>query len=385
MADVFISYKWDDKDKVHPLVEWLESKLGIDVWIDWTGVRSEDMFNLEIKGAIRECKVFIFMYSKAHEVIDDPNNNWPYREITFASYLKKPIMFVELEDCILDDQYIFEFPHRQVRHTNNSQEMDELVKDVRRLLNLPQPDPMKPTDTEGNKTKSVPHPQPNPSQQGKTTNTVSVPTGSAYQPQSEGPTVTSKLHPQAIDLGLPSGTKWASFNVGATKPEECGGYYAWGETKEKKTYNWNTYDYCDGGDYCNVDEVYCFYLGSDISGTIYDVAHVKWGGNWRMPTIEQFEELLSNCHCTWTKQNGVNGRKFISKHNGKSIFLPAAGCRGGDLIFEVDTSGSYWSSTQVPSFSYFAHYFAFSSGFLHTFFCESFRDCGRPVRPVSMN
>ena len=77
MSDVFISYKWDDKDKVHSLVEWLESKLDIKVWIDWTGVRSEDMFSEHIEKAIRECKVFIFMYSKAHEVIKDFKIDWP--------------------------------------------------------------------------------------------------------------------------------------------------------------------------------------------------------------------------------------------------------------------------------------------------------------------
>ncbi|MBO4315774.1 MAG: hypothetical protein J5867_07425, partial [Prevotella sp.] len=81
---------------------------------------------------------------------------------------------------------------------------------------------------------------------------------------------------QAVDLGLPSKTKWASCNVGATKPEEYGGYYAWGETEEKEVYDESTYKYYQNDEYVN--------LGSDISGTEYDVAHVKWGGNWRMPT-----------------------------------------------------------------------------------------------------
>ena len=85
---------------------------------------------------------------------------------------------------------------------------------------------------------------------------------------------------EAIDLGLPSGTKWASCNVGATKPEEYGGYYSWGETEEKETYDWSTYIHCDGSSST------CHDLGSDISGTEYDVAHVKWGGKWCMPTLD---------------------------------------------------------------------------------------------------
>ena len=132
---------------------------------------------------------------------------------------------------------------------------------------------------------------------------------------------------EAVDLGMPSGTKWASCNVGATKPEECGGYYAWGETEEKVNYTDVTYLYSRGED-IDLDGEYeekerYKYLGPDISGTQYDVAHVKWGGDWRMPTMQQFKELLANCTSQWTSLNGKIGCKFISKINGSSIFFPA--------------------------------------------------------------
>ena len=91
---------------------------------------------------------------------------------------------------------------------------------------------------------------------------------------------------EAIDLGLPSGTKWASCNVGATKPEAYGCYFAWGETTEKEALDWATYIHCDGS------KDICHDLGESISGTEYDVANMKWGGNWQMPTLEQLEELL---------------------------------------------------------------------------------------------
>lgn len=141
-----------------------------------------------------------------------------------------------------------------------------------------------------------------------------------------------------VDLGLPSGTMWASFNVGASTPEEYGGYYAWGETEEKETYDWNTYNYSQNGSYIN--------LGSDISGTEYDVAHVKWGSNWCMPTSFEIKELLNNCTSEWTTLNGVNGLKFTGPNN-NSIFLPAAGLRTDGDLYYPGGSGFYWSSTQA--------------------------------------
>ena len=126
-----------------------------------------------------------------------------------------------------------------------------------------------------------------------------------------------------VDLGLPSGLKWATCNVGADSPEEYGDYYAWGETTTTKacsTLNQNI---------------------GDIKGTNRDVAHVKWCGNWRMPTIDEFKELIDECTWVWTTQNGKHGCKVIGP-NGNSIFLPAA---GGHLEDFDGPAGFYWSST----------------------------------------
>ena len=182
-------------------------------------------------------------------------------------------------------------------------------------------------------------------------------------------------HPHAIDLGLPSGTKWACSNVGATKPEEYGGYYAWGETEEKDVYSVDLYEYYQNGRYVN--------LGSDISGTDYDVAHVKWGGKWCMPTLDDIKELLDNCMSDWTMVSGVHGRKFTSKINGNSIFVPAAGSRWyGDLL-DAGEYGSYWSSTQDPGYSNHAYSLYFTSGY--AFWDSYYRIDGRCVRPVVRN
>ncbi len=181
-------------------------------------------------------------------------------------------------------------------------------------------------------------------------------------------------HPHAIDLGLPSGTKWACCNVGANKPEEAGGYYAWGETEEKDDYAESTYAYYKDGDYQN--------LGDDIAGTDdYDVAHVKWGGSWVMPSRKQQDELRENCTYEWTTVNGVKGGKFTSKKNGASIFLPAAGNRWGGGLYYAGSYGGYWSSTQDPSLSDNAYYLGFHSS--NADWYNYYRYGGHTVRPVS--
>ena len=178
---------------------------------------------------------------------------------------------------------------------------------------------------------------------------------------------------EAIDLGLPSGTKWASCNIGATRPEEYGGYYAWGETEEKSRYDWETYKYGSSRDNCQG-------IGKDIAGTQYDVAHVRWGGPWVMPSFDQIKELLANCSSEWTSLNGVDGRKFTGP-NGNSIFLPAAGDRRSGGLYIVGSGGYYWSSTQNPSYSYSAYGIYFISGSVYPY--SGHRLGGRSVRPVS--
>ena len=190
--------------------------------------------------------------------------------------------------------------------------------------------------------------------------------------QYEGKKVTG----EAIDLGLPSGMKWASCNIGANKPEEYGDYFAWGETEKKKEYNWSSYIHSEG----RGSEIVCYDFGSDISGKEYDVAHVKWGGKWHMPTSDDIQELLDNCKSEWTKLNGVVGRKFTSKINGKSIFFPAAGYRWNGTLSHVGKGGFYWSSTQSPYHSYYAYYLYFRKG--RAYWYLDYRYYGRSVRPV---
>ena len=181
-------------------------------------------------------------------------------------------------------------------------------------------------------------------------------------------------HPHLIDLGLPSGTKWACCNVDAKTPEDYGGYYAWGETTTKSEYTWKTYKHCDG-DYDS-----CHDLGSSICGTLYDVAHVKWGGSWQMPTKDQIIELEDKCKHEWTTQNGVKGRKFTGP-NSASIFLPATGDRDGTVLYYSGSNGDYWSGTQSTSDSVNAYYLSFGSGTADWYYYNRYG--GRTVRPVA--
>ena len=187
-----------------------------------------------------------------------------------------------------------------------------------------------------------------------------------------------------VDLGLPSGAMWAAYNVGATKPEEYGGYYAWGETEEKEDYSWETYKWCNGSyntmtKYCT-DSSYGTVDNKTVLDLEDDVAHVKWGGDWRMPTTEEQRELLNNCTWEWTALNGVNGYR-VTGPNGNSIFLPAADYRGGADVYGRGYFGNYWSGSLYSNYSYSAYVLYFYDSFYFGW-GKNYRYSGYSVRPV---
>ena len=165
-------------------------------------------------------------------------------------------------------------------------------------------------------------------------------------PESQGSlTCPDGNHPHMIDLGLPSGTKWACCNVGADKPEAYGGYYAWGETEEKDYYDWSTYTLCNG------NATSCVRIYS-IGGTQYDAAYVNWGSPWYLPSADQFEELIRECSKEFTTYNNVNGLVFIGP-SGNKLFLPLAGVYMKDWRPTGGFSGKYWSSSHdITYFNY---------------------------------
>ena len=194
---------------------------------------------------------------------------------------------------------------------------------------------------------------------------------------------TSNNGYEYVDLGLPSGLKWATMNVGANAPEGYGDYFAWGETEPKDYYDWSTYKWCNGSE--NTLTKYCTssnYGTVDNKTTLDledDAAHANWGGAWRMPTFDEFVELWTKCTWEWTSLNGVYGRK-VTGPNGNSIFLPAAGCRHGSSLDYAGSYGYYWSSSLYTDDPLYGWYLSFNSS---NFGMSSRNRCyGRSVRAV---
>ena len=190
-----------------------------------------------------------------------------------------------------------------------------------------------------------------------------------------------------VDLGLPSGTLWATCNVGANSPEDYGDYFAWGETAPKEMYNWNTYKWCEGS--FNTLTKYCkesdngykgFTDGKSELDLEDDAAYVNWGTLWRMPTIEQQKELVNNCDWTWTTHNGVDGR-LVTGPNGNTLFLPAAGTYWSNSLNGVGNWGRYLSRNLDNAYSFHACYMYFTSGVLQ-WYNYDYRYEGYSVRAV---
>ena len=181
-----------------------------------------------------------------------------------------------------------------------------------------------------------------------------------------------------VDLGL--SVKWATKNVGASSPSDYGGYYAWGETETKSSYDWdNCFDCLDD----TGDSWGTYKIGGQtriVPSSGHDTARENWGGTWRMPTDAEFDELCNKCTWTWTSQGGHKGYK-VTGPNGNSIFLPAAGFRDGTDRFDVGEYGSFWSSTLSSSSSYDACGLSFGSGGHDTY--DLYRSFGQSVRPVT--
>ena len=195
------------------------------------------------------------------------------------------------------------------------------------------------------------------------------------------------VKPEYVDLGL--SVKWANMNVGANAPTEYGDYFAWGETTPKTYYSWDTYKY--GTSPSNITK-YNDADGKTVLDAEDDAATANWGGAWRMPTIDEMKELLSDCTWEWhgkygTEFDGASGYKVTSKKEGytdKYIFLPAAGDREGYVLGSVAYGGSYWSATRDTDGADSAYLLEFSSrpsGNYHNW-NGALREYGFSVRPV---
>ena len=206
---------------------------------------------------------------------------------------------------------------------------------------------------------------------------------------SDNATGTANGH-EWVDLGLPSGLKWATCNVGAITPKAYGNYYAWGETEPKTTYDWSPYKWCNGSEstltkYCTSESSGKdgFTDGKTVLEPEDDAAAVNWGGAWRMPTDAEWKELIDNSIYTWTDDyngTGVSGG-IVTGLNGNSIFFPAAGCRYDDDLSNAGNGGLYWSSSLYADSPDRAWRVYFYSGRVYRY-DDGGRYCGLSVRPV---
>lgn len=199
-----------------------------------------------------------------------------------------------------------------------------------------------------------------------------------------GKQIVPGTYPEVVDLGL--SVKWASFNLGATTPEEYGDYYAWGETEPKTDYTWASYRWCKGSDkaltkYCSTASY--GYNGFTDNRTVLDpeddAVTFMFGGNWRMPTYEEWNELKDNCTWEWTTINGVYGMMLTSNkidYTDKWIFLPATGCRVEEELYD-ENKCTYWSSSLNTGNPGDAYNVFFGSGWSYYG-----RELGRSIRPV---
>ncbi len=346
--DIFISYKRLDKDKVFSIKDFVEHNTGYKCWIDLDGIECDAQFADIIIKAINNAEVFLFMYSNTHTKIEDYEEDYTVREITFAQMKKKRIVFVNIDDTPLTDRFYFMFGAKQQVAASSDVAMRKLCSDIKKWLGNDDGKQIEHERIEREKLEA--EEKKRVEKEKKSEKGLGSLNGHEY-----------------VDLGLPSGLKWATCNVGANKPEEYGNYYAWGEIKTKDTYT-----------HKNSQTLYK--TMKDISGNHeYDAATANWGGSWRMPTISELQEL--NDKCTWVRmsQNGKNGYK-VTGPNGSSIFLPAAGIRCGSSLYDAGSYGYYWSSTPYESDSFSAYLLYFDSSYLSSY--DDGRDYGLSVRPV---
>jgi len=335
VARIFISYKRVDKTKVFRIKDQVESALGEKCWIDLDGIESDAQFENVIIKAINECEVMLFMYSKEHSNIVDFEDDWTVRELHFAKKKKKRIVFVNVDGSPLTDTFEFKFGTKQQVDATNKDAVNKLVVDLLKWMRKPSLDT---TISERAKEKDT---------------------------------------SQCVDLGL--SVKWATCNLGASKPWESGRYFAWGDVKGQ---DWN------GSRWSRRRFSHLPSYSLDANNNLnpeHDAAHANLDGTWRMPTKAEFQELIDNCTSIWISNyngTGVAGRIFSSKKAGytdRSIFFPASG-RGYDKGLDYSGSfGRYWSCTFRGSSNAWCLYFSLkdmnASHAYHYF--------GFSVRPVS--
>lgn len=360
MYDIFISYSRHDSNVVNEIVTLLEQE-GYSIWIDRDGIESGEDFKRVILKAIKESKVVLF-FSSEHSNVSD----WTAKEIGVAVKYKKYIIPVKLDNSNYNEASEFDLINldyidyskpsiKPVMH-------EKLLNTLRKKLGLGNSKRIDGLEAErkAGQTAATNLPDSSVDAKPKPKKGFWIGFGAAavavlvlvlvlVWPKGHDLSVSgSNNGHDYVDFNLPSGTLWATCNVGANKPEDYGNYYAWGEKYTKDTYNWDTYKYANDVDkltkYCDVP----FYGVDDFIDTLTilqgcDDPATTWGNGWFSPSYDQWEELLYYTTWQWTTQNGVKGMLFTHTRYGQTLFLPAAGARDDSVFNNVGSVGYYWS------------------------------------------
>ena len=332
--DVFISYSSKNQKVVEAMCAYLEQHK-VRCFVAYRDIPKGVVWAKAIVEALDESKMMVVVFSEEFNLSDQVD-----REIELASEDKKPILTFRISNTMFKGakKYYLKNINWIDAFPNPENLFDSLLDNVAKLIGFS----LSEIERQERGYKPI---QDNNKQYPKIIN------GHEY-----------------VDLGLPSGKKWATCNVGANKPEDHGDYYAWGEVRTKIEYTKNnsvTY----GKKY------------NDIKGNPqYDVVRKNWGGTWRLPTKMELKELINECTWKWTKQHNVNGYN-VTGPNGNSIFLPAPGYRSGTSLYYDGYYGFYWSSTPHDGIDDYAYRLNFNSG--NEYVDYSSRCNGHTVRPIS--
>ena len=324
--DVFISYSRKDIEVANHICKAFD-EVGITYFIDRQGISGGFEFPTVLAEAIINCKIFLYLASG-----NSYESRFTQSEITFA-FNEKPkgsILPYIIDGSTMPPALRFVFSSINWRRLEEHPINTVLVDDLLHLL--------------GKKRLIV----------------------------ADKKIILRTPRYKKVDLGL--SVCWADRNVGASSPEDYGDYFAWGETEPKSEYTKDTYKYYDKNKNTYID------IGEDISGSKYDVARAKWGGNWRMPRMKEIKELEDNCSWFWTEINGISGYSVIGP-NGNSIFFPAAGFRLGTEVYD-EAYYLFWPASLGEFGRYDAYYLGFRDGYWDQLNIDGHYG-GRTIRPVT--
>lgn len=373
---IFISYKRVDKETVFSLKDRVERETGLNCWIDLDGIESDQQFANVIINAINNAETVLFMYSKAHSLIEHYENDWTIRELNFAQEKGKRIVFVNIDKSPLTDWFRLMFGTKQHVDATSNLAISKLLHDLTIWTNKKEFEHIITKEKKEHNEKffyrvlkwgkhhkmtafgtiisfiafvllflflkcsAIESPifhrlliwKKRYFNQYERIDLKDVSTGIQYG-----------VH-NAVDLGL--SVKWSTTNVGAGLPHLSGDFYSWGEIKTKTCYNWENYAF--GNDTCVtkycVEEKYGTVDNLNLLTELDDVAAVKWKNGWRMPTYEEFNELRTKCTFEVRTLLGKEGYLFTGP-NGNTIFFPLSGDVDGTGISGNGNYVIYWTST----------------------------------------